>query len=169
MAASLSEGCRPKQNIRTGSPGGDSRRAVGTGRKGCGAVRGTTIKTGPVPPTATGTIQTTGTTTTGFGVWCRPRPLLDGRKQPQAYGPAAGARGPMPAGEDDRDPFQATAIPSGWNGRIDKSPAWCGRHDVWHVPTLRAGQPSMRPGGDLPDPAGENDAILSQLPHRARR
>ena len=116
-----------RQASEMDSSGGQCRRAVGMGRKGCGAARGTTIRTTPAPPTATTTIQTTATTTTGFVVWYCPRLHRIGRKQPQAHGPAAGAHGRQPEGEDDRDPFPATAIQPGWNGRIEKSPAWCGR------------------------------------------
>ena len=65
--------------------------AVRAGRMYCGAARGTTIRTTYALPTATGTIQTTETTTLGFGVWLCPRLDLTGRKQPQVQGPAAGA------------------------------------------------------------------------------
>jgi hypothetical protein len=80
--------------------------AVGTGRKCCGAARGTTMQTTSALLTATGTILTIRTTTTGSGVWLVPRLYLNGRKQPQVHGAVAGAT----KREDDHDSFPATAI-----------------------------------------------------------
>jgi len=116
----------------TGSPGGQTRRSVGTGRSRCGAVPGPTIQTGHVLRTATGTTPTTGTTTTGFGAVGRPRLIPTGRKQPQAHGSAAGAQ----EGEDDRGPFPATTTHWGWNGQIENSPTRCGKRAWRMLPDL---------------------------------
>jgi hypothetical protein len=72
-------------------------------------------------------------------VWLRPRLDLNGQKQPQVHGPAAGAARRV----DDHDPFPATAIPVGWNGQIHDSPAWCGRR---HPFGTAADAPGRAPG-----------------------